>query len=357
MSDVRFALRRALDPATAAAVDALVATAPNGHFTQHPGWPDGDDRGGKIVHLIGEAGGAVKLAAAVRLRATPVGLMLADVFRGPTAADAPLLVDGLRALEQLLPRRRLLALRVDPYWRGDGSVELRRALAALGYRAMAAPPWHTRTLTVPLDDDAETLLRRFRPATRRQIYKALRLPLEVREDLDDDGVARLHVLYAAMAARKSASPRSLAYLRATRDLFRAWPQRGFFLSSWRDGELLAAIAVFTLGRRAIYALGASSAVAPELPKAHLLHYLSMLRARARGCTSYDFGGFSDVAAGTEPRTATQKVNQFKSGFGGTPVELVAGHERVLLPTAYRIARALSHFRRRLRARVQETRRS
>jgi lipid II:glycine glycyltransferase (peptidoglycan interpeptide bridge formation enzyme) len=339
---VRFRLLSALDGASAAGVDALVAAAPNGHFTQHPGWPAAE-HGGEILHLIGESNGTVELAASVRLRPTVLGLLLADVFRGPVARDSATLLEGLQALEHLLRGRRLLALRVDPYWRGPGSDDVRRALQALGYRPMSEPSWHTRTLSVPLDDDEAAQLARFRPATRRQIKKALRMPITVREDLDDAGLHAFFALYTQMVARKSASPRSLAHLRANRDLFRAWPRRGSLLSSWCEGQVLAIIALFTFERRAIYALGASSAQAPEIPKAHLLHFVAMRRARARGCTSYDFGGYTDVAEGA-PETATQKINQFKSGFGGAPEELVGGHERVLRPTSYRLLRTLHHAR-------------
>jgi hypothetical protein len=339
---MKFRLLSALDGATAAGVDALVAAAPNGHFTQHPGWPapDGD---GEILHLVGEVGGVVQLAGSVRLRPTVLGLIVADVFRGPSACDSASLVEGLQALEHLLRRRRLLALRVDPYWRGPGSDEVRRALRSLGYRPMPEPSWHTRTLSVPLDDDEATQLARFRPATRRQIKKALRLPITVRDDLDDDGLHSFFALYTQMVARKSTSPRSLTHLRANRDLFRAWPRRGALLSSWCNGELLATIAIFTFERRAIYALGASSARAPEIPKAHLLHFTAMRRARARGCTSYDFGGYSDVAVAA-PETAVQRINEFKSGFGGAPEELVGGHELVLRPATYHLLRTLHHAR-------------
>jgi lipid II:glycine glycyltransferase (peptidoglycan interpeptide bridge formation enzyme) len=117
---------------------------------------------------------------------------------------------------------------------------------------------------------------------------------------------------------------------------------------------MAVLALYTFERRAIYALGASSARPAGIPKAHLLHFAAMRHARARGCTSYDFGGFTDVADGA-PATATQKVNQFKSGFGGAPEELVGGHERLLRPTPYRLLRALHRARLALHARKEAKR--
>ena len=110
-----------------------------------------------------------------------------------------------------------------------------------------------------------------------------------------------------------------------------------------DGELLGAVAVFTLGRRAIYGYGASSRSQPGVPKTHLLHYEAMLRARSRGCVVYDMGGFGAGAGDSNERTPVQKINYFKTGFGGREVVFVPAQERILKPIPYRLLRSANRL--------------
>jgi lipid II:glycine glycyltransferase (peptidoglycan interpeptide bridge formation enzyme) len=239
-----------------------------------------------------------------------------------------------------------MAVRVDPYWSGPDGDLVARGLGLLGYRPMVEPPAHDRSIEVPLADNDEQLLASFHTTTRRNVRRALKLGLTLQVDLDDAGLARFGNLYRDMVERKGASPQSPAFLRSLRDFCRANPERGFVLSSWMEGELLGAIVVFTVGRRAVYAYGATTAGDPTIPKSHLLHFTAMQRARARGCQVYDFGGFDDGAGNEAARTATEKINFFKQGFGGQPIDFVAGHERVLRPLRYHAVRTLHHFMRR-----------
>lgn len=330
------------------AIREFAASAPNAHFTQHPGWtrlPHADPRGSWVRVVLGE--GPLRATALVRIRPLPwPGLTCADIFRGPTAQSPGALADCLRALPQALAPWRAAAIRVDPYWSGQGAGEVAADLSRLGYRPMESPPWHCSSLEIPLDHDDELLLGSFKPATRRQVRKALRAGIEIREGLDAEGAAAFARLYAEMAGTKGASSRPPGFFAGLADCCARFPSFGFVLASWDGPELLGAISVFTMGRRAIYAFGASSLARPEIPKSHLLHFEAMRRARTRGCAVYDFGGFSQGVGEEGSRTATQKINFFKSGFGGRPVDFVAGHELVLKPLPWRILRSLDWIRRR-----------
>jgi len=174
------------------------------------------------------------------------------------------------------------------------------------------------------------------------------MEIEIREGLDSTGVAEFARLYALMADSKGASPKQAAFFAGLAGCCAQWPERGFVLSSWDGGALLGAISVFTLGRRAIYAFGASSLERPDIPKSHLLHFEAMRRARDRGCAVYDFGGFEEGVGEEGARTATQKINYFKSGFGGRPVDFVAGHEKILRPLSWRTLKTLDRIRRSMR---------
>ncbi|HEY3176017.1 MAG TPA: GNAT family N-acetyltransferase [Candidatus Polarisedimenticolia bacterium] len=342
------------EAALAAGIDALVPSAPNAHFTQHPAWcgVPADDAGGSWIHFAGEEGGQIKVSALIRVRRTPLlGYCLADIFRGPMADSPESLLAGLAALERLMAPEKPLALRIDPFWSGPGSEEVQAGLSRLGFDRMTEPPWSARTLEIDIDRDPDPLLLSFRKETRYDVRKALKLQIDIRDDLDDDGLALFEELYAAMRATKGAHPRPAGFFRAVRDYCRAWPQRGFFLSSWIGSELLGAIAIFTLGRRALYGYGASSAGHPGVPKTHLLHFMAMQHARRRGCSSYDMGGFGAGAGDATGRTAVQKVNYFKSGFGGREVDFVPAHERILRPGAFKLVQTANRVVSGLRSRA------
>lgn len=333
------------DAAAVAAIDQLMATAANAHFTQHPAWagvPSGDGNG-SWVFFHGMEDQRARFCALIRVRRTPVfGYCLADIFRGPAADTPPTLIAGMRALEERLAEMRLLAVRVDPFWSGAGSEEVRGGLAGLGYVPMDDQPWSARTLQINIDRDPEQLLLSFRKETRYDVRKALKLNLDVREDLDDAGLAEFEELYRRMTLTKGAHARPAGFFAALRDYCRAWPQRGFIISSWFGSELLGAIVIFTLGRRAIYGYGASSASHPGIPKTHLLHFMAMQHARRRGCNLYDMGGFGAGIGegGPQERTPAQKINYFKSGFGGSETDFVTAHEKIIRPAAYRLVRAV-----------------
>jgi hypothetical protein len=326
----------------AAAIDALLAVAPNAHYSQHPGWarllPRASDESWLV--FTGSDRGAIAAAGMVRCRRVPfVGHTVVDLFRGPAARTAADWLDALDGLDRLLDARPTLALRIDAGWSGDGAGELRDGLARRGFVPMEGDVANHRTLEIDLTPPPDAILQSFHSTTRRHVRKALKLPIELREDLDDDGVARFAALYQAMSERKGAGFRSAAFLRALRDFCREFPERGFVLSAWMGGELLSAIVVFTIAGRAIYGYGASSGDDPQIPKSHLVHFAAMQRARDRGCRVYDFGGFSATAGNDEADGATEKVNFFKRGFGGRAIELSAPHERIYRPLRYRLMRA------------------
>lgn len=344
---MEFRLEKEVSPALADRLDQFLPDCPNAHHTMHPGWlalPGGDPRAEWIAFLA-EEGGDLRAAALVRVRKLPlVGDSLVDVFRGPAALTAADFLAAVAGLERALVPLRPMALRIDPYWSGLGSAEIAAGLAAAGFQEMSDHPWPARSLETPIDVDPALLLQSYRGNTRRDVQKAQRMNVESRQDLDDEGVAAFHRLYCEMVARKGAEPRAIEFWRGLRDLYRAWPRRGFFLSSWRDRELLGAVAVFTVGQRAVYAYGASSAEHPEIPKNHLLQHEAMLLARERGCTLYDMGGFAAGAGDPENRTPAQKINFFKSGFGGREVNFVPGHERVLNPALLGVVRQVERLR-------------
>ncbi len=359
---IKYRLECGVDKRTAAGIDTLVASAPNGHHYAHPGWTDVlniNPRGyppSRYQFFFGEDAGRIRVAALVKLRSAPVfGYSLVEVRQGPVAESPELLLKSLLVLQEMLAPMKLLALRINPFWSGPGSKEVRQGLAELGYTPVAGQHQVMRRLEIEIDRKPEELLSSFRRQARRNVIKALKLGVEVREDLDDDGVEMFEEMYQQKVIIQGAEKTPPGYWGAVRDYCRRWPQRGFFLSSWVGKDLVGGMVVFTLGGRALYGGGGSRVAGPSVPKTHLLHFAAMQRARDRGYTVYNLGavegGVGHAGVGDHSRwTLGQKMNYFKSSFGGREVDFVSAHEKILRPVSYRILWSLNRVLARARLR-------
>lgn len=92
------------------------------------------------------------------------------------------------------------------------------------------------------------------------------------------------------------------------------------LAKWQ-GQVLAAILVIYYGNRATYLYGGRCLEHPEVMAPYSLHWAAMQRAKARGCTMYDFYGFTRA-----PNHEYAKFSQFKSRFGGVPITTIGAHD-------------------------------
>ena len=140
-----------------------------------------------------------------------------------------------------------------------------------------------------------------KPKWRYNIRLAERKGVTVREAAPDD-LPEIQRLLAVTGERDGFGVHSPAYYARATDLFlpaglAAW------LVAEHEGRMLAAIAVFALGRMAWYMWGASGEEGRNLMPNHALQWAAMRWARARGCTIYDLWGIPDEVG--ETRTPTQ----------------------------------------------------
>ena len=110
-----------------------------------------------------------------------------------------------------------------------------------------------------------------------------------------------------------------------------------------EGEMLAAVAVFTLGTRAWYMWGASGESGRNLMPNHALQWAALRWAKARGCTVYDLWGIPDEVganpdAYAEPESWGEGglwgVYRFKQGFGGQVVRYTGAWDMPLSKPGY-----------------------
>lgn len=101
-----------------------------------------------------------------------------------------------------------------------------------------------------------------------------------------------------------------------------------------QGSILAAVLVVYWGDRATYLYGGRRVQQPHVMASYALHWATMQRAKARGCSVYDFYGYT-----SNPQHSYAKFSQFKQQFGGTPVTTIGAHDYVFYD---RLADTLIH---------------
>ena len=171
---------------------------------------------------------------------------------------------------------------------------------------------------VPLGDrDEAQLLAGFNQLWRRNIKKADKLGVVVRQGTADD-LPAFHTLYLETATRDHFTPRPLSYFRQMWSAMRAEdPDRIRLYLAEHEGDLVAATTLVRVGTHAWYSYGASSTAKREVRGSNAVQWAMMRDSQAAGATVYDLRGITDTLAGDDPHVG---LIQFKLGTGGEAVE-------------------------------------
>lgn len=340
--------------------NALVASAPEGHLLQSYEWGALKARHGWSVERLTATAEGSMAAAQVLWRATPLG-PVGYVPRGPVSVGAhrgapvPALPLLLSEIHRRGRARRALFLKIERNSPEAGPLPL------LGFRRSRQTIQPKATLVLDLTQDLDTLLRRQHSKTRYNIRLAARQGVRVRRgDLAD--IPAFARLMAETGSRDGFGIRSAAYYRDVLDLL--GPHAELLLAE-HEGDVLAGVLVAKFNREAIYLYGASGARKRNVMPNHALQWEAICRARAAGCTTYDFWAvppalLDRAPVGTEgdalPEAEEHErgdlwgVYRFKRGFGGKLIGYSGAYDYVYSRPRYwlwehLVPRALTMLRR------------
>lgn len=280
--------------------------------------------------------------AQILYRRLPGGLArLAYVPRGPLVdwEDGGTVAALMDALAAAARRRGAVVLTVEPDLPDEPIWQER--LAASGFVPSPLDSVQPRrTLIVDLSGTEEEILARMKQKTRYNVRLAARKGVTVREGTEAD-LPTFHRLMAITGARNRFGVHAPAYYERAFRLFvpRGWAR---LLLAEVDGEPVAALMAFALGKRSWYFYGASGDAHREKMPTYLLQWEAMRWARSLGCTEYDLWGVPDAdleqleAEFTHRRDGLWGVYRFKRGFGGRLVRTVGAWDRPLRPLLYRL---------------------
>lgn len=333
------------NPIPPSAWDFFVTAHPAAHILQTSLWGALKAQFGWDDERVTLTDGEHILAGAqILYRRLPFGLgRFAYIPKGPLVdwADTAQTQALVAALDRAACMRGAIALTIEPDLPDEPQHHER--LAALGFRpAPFSSVQPRRTLVVDISGDEDTILAAMRQKTRYNVRLAMRKGVTVREAGEAD-LPAFYALNAATARRDRFGVHEPAYYKAVYRLF-VPPGWARLLLAEIEGEPVAALMVFALGRRAWYFYGASGDAHREKMAPYLLQWEAMRWARAKGCTEYDLWGVPDEDEATLEAQFEQRqdglwgVYRFKRGFGGRLVRSVGAWDRIYRPLLYRLYR-------------------
>ncbi len=340
--------------------DDWVAGQADGNILQSWAWGQLKAQFGWRAARIALSDGARLVAGAqVLFRSLPLRLgTLAYIPRGPLAdwENEETMKKLWAALDPMCRSRRAILLKIEPgisdsnfpwpgrqpvppAWSADRRPEEVGGRQIPGFRSSLHTIQPPRTALVDLQGSEEELLARMRQKTRYNIRLAARKGVAVRQGTIDD-LGAFHALMQATGERDTFSVHSLEYYRAAFELFA--PKRARLLLAQVEGEIVAGLMVFALGRQAWYFYGASGNAHRDKMPNYALQWEAMRWARSVGCATYDLWGIPDEDEATlEARYLDRDdglwgVYRFKRGFGGRVVRYAGAFDRVYNPLLYRL---------------------
>ncbi len=340
-----------------AAWDAFLARRPDGHVLQTSRWAqlkaDFGWRAQRVMlRTIPRDDAPILGGAGILFRGLPWGQTLAYAPKGPAVdwADPTQVRAVVTMAREAALKQRAALLKIEP--EQPESQALAEQLASLGFRRSPQRVQPLSTIHLDLTGSEEALLARMKPKWRYNIRLAARKGVNVREGRPTD-LPAIQSLMEATGLRDRFAVHSAAYYARASELFAPVGLATWLLAE-ADGVLLAAIAVFALGRNAWYMWGASADEGRNLMPNHALQWAAMCWARARGCDTYDLWGIpdevgADPAAYAEPESWGEGglwgVYRFKQGFGGRVVRYTGAWDLPLSQAGYGLYRLALRFRR------------
>jgi len=229
--------------------------------------------------------------------------------------------DLLEAIEKEADRDHAISLKIDPEVSAFDAIvtgNLRNA----GFIRAAKQIQPRATFIINLDRPLDELLAGFEEKTRYNIRLAEKKGVSVQEEPDETGIGRFYSLYQTTAQRDRFMIHPKIYYQKIREIMFAGGLGTNFVAYYQ-GQPVAAVIIFSFGRKIWYMYGASSSEARNVMPNHLLHWEVIKWAKERGYKQYDLWGIPFEPKKSHPLFG---VYRFKKGFHGDLVKYVGAYD-------------------------------
>jgi peptidoglycan pentaglycine glycine transferase (the first glycine) len=316
--------------ATPSEWSAFYNSHPEAHILQSARWGELKSHfGWQPVRFINGGTGAQVL-----VRWLPFGQKMAYIPMGPLGDDWPSLI---REIDTYCRHEQIIFIKIEPEAdldTGGGGIRL------TGVKPSPQTIQPRRSIVIDLAPDHETILARMKQKTRYNIGLARKKGVTVQTWED---FPAFHRMMQTTGERDTFGVHSLDYYRRAYELFHT-DGSCELMAAFHEGDVLAALMVFTAGNRAWYFYGASGNQKRSLMPTYLLQWEAMLWAKNKGCTRYDLWGVPDrdeealESQFNNRQDGLWGVYRFKRGFGGSLVRTAGAFDRVYLILPYLLYR-------------------
>jgi lipid II:glycine glycyltransferase (peptidoglycan interpeptide bridge formation enzyme) len=306
---------------------------PDAHILQTGEWGELKSAfGWEPVRIIVDDGPGVQIL----FRRLPLGLTLAYLPKPVGSAQSSVFSEQFWAeIDAVCKKRRAVFFKVEfdiwndsPLPKGEG----------LGVRVSTHNIQPPRTIVVDLNGTEDDILARMKQKTRYNIRLAAKKGVTVRPW---DDLPAFHQMMLVTGGRDEFGVHSLEYYQRAYELFHPTGMAELLVAE-HEGIPLAALMVFTHGKRAWYVYGASNDRERNRMPTYLLQWEAMRWARAKGAEEYDLWGVPDADEETLEAHFTERgdglwgVYRFKRGFGGELKRAAQAMDRVYNPLLYKL---------------------
>lgn len=221
--------------------------------------------------------------------------------------------------------------------------------AGLGFRPAAQTVQPPRTIVIDITGTDDAILARMNQGTRRKIRQSLKNEVRYYEGTRED-VAKFTGIMQMTGDRNAFGVHSHAYYDTAYARF--VPDHAALLLAEHEGDTLAGVMVFAVGRTAWYLYGASANAKRNLMASYGVQWHAIQWAKARGCTDYDLWGIPDEEEAVleqhfqEREEGLWGVYGFKRGWGGQVVRSLGTWDRPYNALVYRVYEAALRLRER-----------
>lgn len=244
--------------------------------------------------------------------------------RGPVCDESRLWHAATAEFAEQIRRQRIVYFDATPDWvQGDGG-DIESNFRDSTWQQLGP---QRLSLRLDLAKTEDEIFANFRKNSRYEIRRAERLGVSLVSASKDSEIEEFLSLQARVADRKKFRPDSPDHVRAAIRWLITENSRGvLLLASWGN-RLYGGTVIGRSGSRCWYVWGAAEKH-ERFNVGHILQWKALLWAKSRGCTEYDFGGYTPGA--------TSGPAWFKAGFGGRVVSFVPPHRMVFRRGYYRL---------------------
>ena len=297
-------------------------------INQYPKWEEINNPGKKVCYYINKKLGRVK-SYCVILESHKI----AYVNYGPIAETTEEIIESVNLIKEYYRGINFLKLVIKL---GDvDSIGLQVLNHFKGEYLIEKKPYNWSTLRIELNEDIDTIFKKFRSNHKQSIKKAIKQNVDVRPIPNLDEVRELANIFDKMYSNRKLIKSFDSTYQVFSKIFSFFNEKntGWVLGVYDGKKLIGGLILPIQGKTVYYQYGMTSVDFRHIPILHLGLYEAIKRAKEKGYAFFDFGGYMPDIEKTDQ---IYHINRFKKWFGGEILFYPKNMHFILSPLRYSV---------------------